>query len=117
MNRKKENHVPLDWSFLAGFFEASGSLFQSGRGEPRLRVSSYSHQLLKELRYLIGSGSLSSETGRKKTYYRLEIRGYEGVYRILKRISPNLRVKRKAVEKYLRFAEDRDGVFEAIGAV
>ena len=114
LNRKKVNPVPLDWSFLAGFFDASGSLFHSGRGDPRLRVSSYDHQLLKELRYLIGNGSLSSEARGKKTYYRLEIRGYAGVNRILKKISPYLRVKAMVVERHLRIAEDRAQIFEAL---
>jgi len=111
---KQQDSVPLDWGFLAGFFDASGSLFYNWKGKPRLRLSSYNHPLLKELRDLIGNGSLSSETRGKKTYFRLEIRGHEGVYRILKRISPYLRVKSKAVEKYLFFAEERARVFEGM---
>ncbi len=114
LNREKENPVPLDWSFLAGFFDASGSLLYSWKGKPRLRISSYNHQLLKELRGLIGSGSLSSEARGKKTYYRLEIRGYTGVYGILKKISPYLRVKTKAVEGHLRLAANRAQIFEAL---
>jgi len=114
LKAKRSDSLPLDWSFLAGFFDASGSLFHSGKGDPRLRVSSYNHQVLKELRSLIGSGSLSSEARGKKTYYRLEIRGYAGVYRILEKISPYLRVKANVVERHLRLAADRAQIFEAL---
>lgn len=93
---------PLDWSYFAGYFDANGSLREnkSGRG-PRLRINSYSRHLLEEIRQLVDGGSISKERKPRGEYYRLDITGPEHVQRVLREISPFLRVKTLKGEEWL----------------
>lgn len=97
---------PLDWSYLAGYFDANGSLREnkSGRG-PRLRINSYSRHLLEEIRQLADGGSISREQKPRGEYYRLDITGQEHVQRVLRGISPFLRVKTVRGEEWLNSHE------------
>ena len=91
MTRKQESSPiqPLDWSYAAGFFDSSGSLGPPRwRRGPRLRVGSYNRRVLEDLRRLAGSGSISVEPRRRRTYYRLEFHTWEGVTQFLERGSP-----------------------------
>ena len=97
---------PLDWSYLAGYFDANGSLREdkSGKG-PRLRINSYSRHLLEEIRTLVDGGSISREQKPRGEYYRLDITGPEHVQRVLREISPFLRVKTARGEEWLNAHE------------
>jgi hypothetical protein len=97
---------PLDWSYLAGYFDANGSLREdkSGKG-PRLRINSYSRHLLEEVRMLVDSGSISREQKPKGRYYRLDITGLEHVQRVPAKMSPFLHVKTLMGEEWLEAHE------------
>jgi len=97
---------PLDWSYLAGYFDANGSLREnkSGKG-PRLRINSYSRHLLEEVRMLVDSGSISREQRPRGDYYRLDITGREHVQRVLAKMSPFLRVKTLTGDEWLEAHE------------
>ncbi len=98
----------LDWSYLAGYFDANGSLREnkSGKG-PRLRINSYSSHLLEEIRTLVDGGSISREQKPRGEYYRLDITGPEHVQRVLREISPLLRVKTVRGEEWLNAMGER----------
>jgi len=97
---------PLDWSYLAGYFDANGSLRENKSGRvPRLRINSYSRHLLEEIRILVDGGSISREQKPRGDYFRLDITGPEHVQRVLAKMSPFLRVKTLMGEEWLKAHE------------
>jgi len=95
----------LDWSYLAGVFDTSGSVYekrtQGGLGlGARLRFSGYDRLFLEEVRSLTG-GSISTEHRAKGPYYRLTITGYFRVETVLMRLLPDLRRKKRKVDYWL----------------
>jgi hypothetical protein len=97
---------PLDWSYLAGWFDTSGSVYEKrkvrGRGlEARLRFSSYDREFLEQVRVLVGGGSITGEVHSKGPYYRLTVTGHYRVERVLRRMLPYLARKRETVKRWL----------------
>ncbi len=95
----------LTWEYLAGYFDASGSLSEHhtrGKGwQRRLRVSGYDRELLEEVASFLGRGSISQEEKAKGPYYRFEINSLSGVLEVLAKLTPHLRTKKVLVEKWV----------------
>ncbi len=96
----------LDWSYLAGWFDSSGSIYETRKAqgfglEARLRFSSYDRSFLQQVRVLVRGGSITVEPRPKGSYYRLTVTGYYRVETILARLLPHLRRKRRMVKDWL----------------
>ena len=102
----------LDWSYLAGCFDTSGSIYESrnakGFGlEARLRFSSYDRDFLEYVRILVGGGSITAEARARAPYHRLTVTGYYRVESILARLLPHLRRKRRMVKDWLELHKSK----------
>ncbi len=96
--------MTLDWSYLAGWFDNTGSVYEKRTGtglEARLRFSSYDRGFLEQVRVLVAGGSITGEPHAKGAYYRLTLTGYYRVEQALSRILPHLVRKKKLVERWL----------------
>jgi|SRR5712692_2882440 len=101
-----EDKRPLDWRYLAGFFDGTGVLYKklktnSSSWEARLRFSSYDRNFLEKVRSLVGGGSISGEPHNGGVYWRLTTTGFYRVERILTHLLPYLVRKRLVVERWL----------------
>jgi hypothetical protein len=67
-----------------------------------LRIPSYDRRLLEGFRELLGRGSISGETKRRGTYYRLEVGGLAGTCEVLTNLLPHLKRKRQVARQWLR---------------
>ena len=105
---------PLTWSYLAGWFDISGALYEKkkgqGQGEARLRFSSYDRAFLEEIRSLAGGGSITGEAHAGGRYFRLTVTGYGRLRRTLTILVPYLRKKRLMVERWLLLHQAGDQV-------
>jgi len=103
---------PLDWSYLAGWFDTSGSIYERRNAqdfglEARLRFSTYERCFLEQVRVLVGGGSITVEPRPKGSYYRLTVTGYYRVESILARLLPHLRRKRRMVKDWLELHKSK----------
>ena len=96
----------LSWKDLARYFDNTGNLsvrHRNAKGNQyRLRIPSYDRSLLEGFRELLGRGSISGETKRRGTYYRLEMGGLAGTCEVLAKLLPDLKKKRKVAQRWLK---------------
>ncbi len=104
--QSEEKASLVSWEYLAGYFDASGSLSEhhtNGKGwSYRLRIASYNREQLGEFRKLLGTGTISEEKKPKAAYYRLEVRSLTQVQEILGKLLPYLRAKERLVQDWLQ---------------
>ncbi len=96
--------MTLDWSYLAGWFDNSGSVYEKRTStglEARLRFSSYDRGFLEKVRLLVGGGGITREPRAKGSYFRLTLTGYHRVEETLSRMLPHLVRKRQRVKEWL----------------
>ena len=101
MKTPRQRKARLGWRYIAGYFDASGSLFPEHGWRSKLRINSYSRKFLEDIRTLVDSGSIITELKPRGSYYRWEINGQYRVQQFLRRVRPHLRIKRSIVQKWL----------------
>lgn len=87
------------WSYIAGFFDAEGSLFyQNNRRAWRFQLSNKNNTILEKIKDFAGFGRVHND--KKGIYYHTIDRGLD-ILTVLNRIKPEVFVKIKSVENFL----------------
>jgi len=99
----------LNWSYIAGFFDGEGTIYQDGKtGYWKLSISNSNKEILKKIRSFIKSGNIYIEKRSKNPVYRFHLNDQRFILKFVENILVFSTVKKEMLKKALNSIKTKE---------